>query len=123
MSHCKGQHLWSRDPQPVFARGPDCAAPTDRSISSASTSEPRSRRKRRSASSASRGGKVLDEEIRPSVAMDGGDVIFAGFEDGVVEVYLQGACQGCPSASATLRFGIEARLKEEVPEVTSVISV
>jgi len=67
--------------------------------------------------------KVLDEEIRPSVAMDGGDVIFAGFEDGVVEVYLQGACQGCPSASATLRFGIEARLKEEVPEVTSVISV
>jgi Fe-S cluster biogenesis protein NfuA len=67
--------------------------------------------------------KVLDEEIRPSVAMDGGDVIFAGFEDGVVQVYLQGACQGCPSASATLRFGIEARLKEEVPEVTSVISV
>lgn len=67
--------------------------------------------------------KVLDEEIRPSVAMDGGDVIFAGFENGVVEVYLQGACQGCPSASATLRFGIEARLKEEVPEVTSVISV
>ena len=67
--------------------------------------------------------KVLEEEIRPAVAMDGGDVIFAGFENGVVEVYLQGACQGCPSASATLRFGIEARLKEEVPEVTSVISV
>jgi Fe-S cluster biogenesis protein NfuA len=67
--------------------------------------------------------KVLEEEIRPAVAMDGGDVIFAGFQDGVVEVYLQGACVGCPSASATLRFGIEARLKEEVPEVTSVISV
>jgi Fe-S cluster biogenesis protein NfuA len=67
--------------------------------------------------------KVLDDEIRPSVAMDGGDVIFAGFEDGVVEVYLQGACAGCPGASATLRFGIEARLREEVPEVTSVVSV
>jgi Fe-S cluster biogenesis protein NfuA len=67
--------------------------------------------------------KVLDEEIRPSVAMDGGDVIFAGFEDGVVEVYLQGACAGCPGASATLRFGIEARLREEIPEVTSVVSV
>ena len=67
--------------------------------------------------------KVLEEEIRPSVAMDGGDVIFAGFEDGVVEVYLQGACAGCPGASATLRFGIEARLREEVPEVTSVVSV
>jgi Fe-S cluster biogenesis protein NfuA len=67
--------------------------------------------------------KVLDEEIRPSVAMDGGDVIFAGFQDGVVEVFLQGACSGCPSASATLRFGIEARLREEIPEVTSVVSV
>ena len=67
--------------------------------------------------------KILDEEIRPSVAMDGGDIIFAGFENGVVEVFLQGACAGCPGASSTLRFGIEARLREEVPEVTSVISV
>ena len=67
--------------------------------------------------------RILEEEIRPAVAMDGGDVIFAGFEDGVVEVFLQGACVGCPSASATLRFGIEARLREEVPEVVKVISV
>jgi Fe-S cluster biogenesis protein NfuA len=67
--------------------------------------------------------KFLNEEVRPAVAMDGGDVIFAGFENGVVEVYLEGACAGCPGASATLRFGIEARLREEVPEVTSVVSV
>jgi Fe-S cluster biogenesis protein NfuA len=67
--------------------------------------------------------RILEEEIRPAVAMDGGDVIFAGFEDGVVEVYLQGACAGCPGASATLRFGIEARLREKIPEVTSVVSV
>jgi Fe-S cluster biogenesis protein NfuA len=67
--------------------------------------------------------KILEEEIRPAVAMDGGDVIFAGFENGVVEVYLQGACAGCPGASATLRFGIEARLREQIPEVTSVVSV
>jgi Fe-S cluster biogenesis protein NfuA len=67
--------------------------------------------------------KILEDEIRPAVAMDGGDVIFAGFEDGVVEVFLQGACAGCPGASATLRFGIEARLREEIPEVTSVVSV
>ncbi len=67
--------------------------------------------------------RVLEEEIRPAVAMDGGDVIFAGFENGVVEVYLQGACAGCPGASATLRFGIEARLREEVPEVISVVSI
>jgi Fe-S cluster biogenesis protein NfuA len=67
--------------------------------------------------------KILEDEIRPAVAMDGGDVIFAGFEDGVVEVYLQGACMGCPSASATLRFGIEARLREEIPEVIKVVSI
>ncbi len=67
--------------------------------------------------------KILDEEIRPSVAMDGGDIIFAGFENGVVEVFLQGACAGCPGASSTLRFGVEARLREEIPEVTSVVSV
>lgn len=67
--------------------------------------------------------KILEDEIRPAVAMDGGDVIFAGFEDGVVEVVLQGACMGCPSASATLRFGIEARLREEIPEVVKVVSI
>ena len=67
--------------------------------------------------------KILDEEIRPSVAMDGGDIIFAGFENGVVEVFLEGACAGCPGASSTLRFGVEARLREEIPEVTSVVSI
>ena len=66
---------------------------------------------------------ILEEEIRPAVAMDGGDVLFAGFEDGVVEVVLQGACVGCPSSTATLRFGIEARLKDAVPEVEKVIQV
>ena len=67
--------------------------------------------------------RILEEEVRPAVAMDGGDVIFAGFRDGVVEVHLQGACVGCPSSTATLRFGIEARLREEIPEVTKVVSV
>jgi Fe-S cluster biogenesis protein NfuA len=66
---------------------------------------------------------VLEEEVRPAVAMDGGDVVFAGYRDGVVEVHLQGSCAGCPSSTATLRFGIEQRLREEVPEVTRVVSV
>ena len=39
----------------------------------------------------------------------------------MVEVMLQGACQGCPSSTITLKMGIEARLKEEVPEVLSVV--
>jgi Fe-S cluster biogenesis protein NfuA len=67
--------------------------------------------------------RVLEDEVRPAVAMDGGDVVFAGYRDGVVEVHLQGSCAGCPSSTATLRFGIEQRLREEVPEVTRVVSV
>jgi Fe-S cluster biogenesis protein NfuA len=67
--------------------------------------------------------RILEQEIRPAVAMDGGDVVFAGFHDGVVEVVLQGSCAGCPSSTATLRFGIEARLRDEIPEVTRVVQV
>ncbi len=67
--------------------------------------------------------EILEKEVRPAVAMDGGDVVFAGFHDGVVEVVLQGSCVGCPSSTATLRFGIEARLREAVPEVTKVVQV
>lgn len=66
---------------------------------------------------------ILENEIRPAVAMDGGDVVFAGFHDGVVEVVLQGSCAGCPSSTATLRFGIEARLRDEIPEVSRVVQV
>jgi Fe-S cluster biogenesis protein NfuA len=67
--------------------------------------------------------RVLDEEIRPYVAQDGGDVLFAGFHDGVVEVYLQGSCSGCPSSTATLKLGIEPRLREAVPEVQEVVAI
>jgi Fe-S cluster biogenesis protein NfuA len=67
--------------------------------------------------------RVLDEEIRPAVAMDGGDIVFAAFRDGMVEVYMHGACSGCPSSTATLKHGIEARLRDEFPEVTGVIAL
>jgi Fe-S cluster biogenesis protein NfuA len=67
--------------------------------------------------------EILENEVRPAVARDGGDVVFAGFHDGVVEVVLQGSCVGCPSSTATLRFGIEGRLREEIPEVIKVIQV
>jgi Fe-S cluster biogenesis protein NfuA len=66
---------------------------------------------------------ILENEVRPAVARDGGDVVFAGFHDGVVEVVLQGSCVGCPSSTATLRFGIEGRLREEIPEVVKVVQV
>lgn len=67
--------------------------------------------------------RVLDEEIRPFVAQDGGDVVFAGYRDGVVELYMQGSCSGCPSSTATLKLGIETRLREAVPEVQEVVAI
>ncbi|MCZ7647964.1 MAG: NifU family protein [Planctomycetota bacterium] len=67
--------------------------------------------------------EVLDREIRPAVAMDGGDIVFAGFEKGVVKLQLKGSCHGCPSSLMTLRMGIENRLKMQFPEVESVQAV
>ncbi len=62
--------------------------------------------------------------IRPVLVRDGGNVELVAVNDnGVVEVQLVGACHGCPAAAMTLKAGIEATLKEQVPEVTSVVSV
>ena len=66
--------------------------------------------------------KALDK-IRPSLQRDGGNVELVEVEDGVVKVRLTGACGGCPMSQMTLKQGIEAVLKKEVPEVTSVESV
>lgn len=66
---------------------------------------------------------ILERDIRPYVEQDGGEISFAGYRDGVVEVVLQGACAGCPSSSITLKMGIEARLKEEIPEIKSVVAL
>jgi Fe-S cluster biogenesis protein NfuA len=67
--------------------------------------------------------QILDNEIRPAVAMDGGDITFEKFEEGVVYLYLQGSCQGCPSSTMTLKMGIETRLREAIPEVQEVVSI
>jgi Fe-S cluster biogenesis protein NfuA len=67
--------------------------------------------------------RVLDEEIRPVVAMDGGDIVFSGFQNGIVELYMHGSCSGCPSSTATLKYGIETRLRELIPEVVGVVAL
>lgn len=67
--------------------------------------------------------KFLDEEIRPAVAMDGGDVTLDRFEDGIAYLHMQGSCSGCPSSAMTLKVGIETKLKELVPEVIEVAAV
>ncbi|MGB0630350.1 MAG: NifU family protein [Alphaproteobacteria bacterium] len=67
--------------------------------------------------------ELLDTRVRPSVAMDGGDIVFRGFERGVVYLSLQGACIGCPSSNATLKMGVENLLKHYVPDVLRVEAV
>ncbi len=67
--------------------------------------------------------ELIDTRVRPAVAQDGGDIIFKGFEGGVVSLHMQGACAGCPSSTATLKHGIENMLRYYVPEVQEVRAV
>lgn len=62
-------------------------------------------------------------KIRPMLQRDGGDVELVAVEDGTVKVRLVGACGGCPMATLTLKRGIEAKLKEEIPELKEVVAV
>ena len=64
--------------------------------------------------------ELLDTRVRPAVAMDGGDIVYNSFKDGIVYLHMQGACSGCPSSTATLKMGIENMLKHYVPEVQEV---
>jgi Fe-S cluster biogenesis protein NfuA len=68
--------------------------------------------------------KTALENVRPSLQADGGDVEFVSVtEDGVVSVKLTGACGCCPHAQMTLKVGIENYLKQEVPQVSSVVGI
>lgn len=67
--------------------------------------------------------ELLETRVRPAVAQDGGDIVFHGFENGVVLLEMHGSCSGCPSSTATLKMGIENMLKHYIPEVTEVRAV
>ena len=67
--------------------------------------------------------ELLETRVRPAVAMDGGDIIFEDYEDGIVYLHMQGSCSGCPSSTATLKAGIENMLRHYVPEVVEVRAV
>ena len=64
--------------------------------------------------------ELIDQRVRPAVAMDGGDISFCSFEDGIVTLQMKGACAGCPSSTATLKMGIENMLRHYIPEVVEV---
>ena len=67
--------------------------------------------------------ELIEIKVRPAVAMDGGDIIYRGFEDGIVKLELKGSCSGCPSSTITLKSGIENMLKHYIPEVEAVEQV
>ncbi len=67
--------------------------------------------------------ELLDTRVRPAVAADGGDIVYRGFQKGVVYLHLRGSCAGCPSSTATLKGGIENLLRHYVPEVVEVRAV
>ncbi|NLO73027.1 MAG: NifU family protein [candidate division WS1 bacterium] len=63
-------------------------------------------------------------KVRPALQAHGGDVEFVEVtSENVVKVRLQGACKGCPMSQMTMTMGIEAALKEEIPEVQAVEAV
>lgn len=66
---------------------------------------------------------ILDAEIRPAVNMDGGDITFHSYSNGVVTLHLQGSCSSCPSSIMTLKMGVENRLKSMIPEVREVVQI
>jgi Fe-S cluster biogenesis protein NfuA len=67
--------------------------------------------------------ELLETRVRPAVAMDGGDITFEDYEDGIVYLHMQGSCSGCPSSTATLKAGIENMLRHYIPEVVEVRAV
>jgi Fe-S cluster biogenesis protein NfuA len=67
--------------------------------------------------------EVIEKEVRPLLAMEGGNIDLVSAENGVVKVMLSGACAGCPMSQYTLVNFVEATLKEKVPEIKKVVAV
>ncbi|MFC0774300.1 NifU family protein [Terrimonas alba] len=66
--------------------------------------------------------ELLDNYVRPAVEMDGGAIQFKSYEDGTVNLAMQGSCSGCPSSMITLKAGIEGMMKRMIPEVKEVVA-
>ena len=61
--------------------------------------------------------ELLDTRIRPTVQEDGGDIVYMGFDDGIVRLKMQGSCTSCPSSVVTLKNGVQNMLQFYIPEV------
>jgi Fe-S cluster biogenesis protein NfuA len=69
-----------------------------------------------------RANRALDR-IRPAIAADGGDVWLVRVDGATAYVQMLGACGGCPASHLTLKHGIEAAIREDVPEITDVVAL
>ena len=70
--------------------------------------------------------KLIDDQIKPAVASDGGNILFQSYDSELLEVkvILQGACSGCPSSTYTLKNGIETMLKDYLPgKISNVVAI
>lgn len=63
------------------------------------------------------------EKVRPSIKLDGGDIVLVAIQDGKVYVQLQGACVGCGSSGTTIKFGVERQMQTLIHPDISVINV
>ena len=66
--------------------------------------------------------ELLENYVKPAVEMDGGAIQFKSYENGKVNLMLQGSCSGCPSSIITLKAGIEGMMKRMIPEVKEVVA-
>ena len=67
--------------------------------------------------------EIIEKDINPGIASHGGVAHLRGLHDNVVYLEMGGGCQGCAQSVATLRMGIETRIKEIVPEIIEVVDV
>ena len=66
--------------------------------------------------------ELLENYVKPAVEMDGGAIQFKSYDDGRVNLVMQGSCSGCPSSMITLKAGIEGMMKRMIPEVKEVVA-
>lgn len=67
--------------------------------------------------------EIIENQIRPALQSDGGDIELVDVEDGIVKVRLVGACSHCPSSAMTLYEGVEKMLMDKIPEVKGIEQV
>ena len=67
--------------------------------------------------------KIELEKIRPKLIMDGGDIEFINFKDGILKWSFKGECAHCELSHITMKFAIEKNILEKIPEVKKVTEV